>query len=246
MASIKVPIRKYWDWRSRSYGYDADISYGTAATWHTTLQKLLPPATGKRALDIGTGTGQIAFYLAHSGFAVTGIDLSEKMISHAKQHAAKQRLQIDFLSGDAEALNFESNTFDVVVSRNLIWTLPDPIKAIAEWRRVIKPNGKIVISDGDWRNTTRKQMYQLIVDIFRGLFKKTALTSLLFFLSYFHAQKQLPYYKGLQAVDVGNLLQSAGFKDISFYDTACFQLHPYRRDGSMVDNPNFFVVHAEK
>ncbi len=48
-------------------------------------------------------------------------------------------LSIDFQTGDAEHLPFEANTFDVVVSRNLVWTLPAPETAMREWHRVLKP-----------------------------------------------------------------------------------------------------------
>jgi len=52
--------------------------------------------------------------------------------------------------GDAEALPFRSSCFDVVASRHLLWTLPDPGKALAEWMRVLRPGGRILAIDGNW------------------------------------------------------------------------------------------------
>jgi ubiquinone/menaquinone biosynthesis C-methylase UbiE len=169
---VKSDIRKYWDWRSRTYGLDQDRSIQVADKWKTVMNELAETGHGRRALDIGTGTGQFAFYLAEQGFEVDGIDLSEKMIAWAREKAVQSRLEIDFKTGDAEYLDFEENTFDVVVSRNLLWTLPDPARAIREWHRVLKPDGRIIVSDGFWQNDTWKRLSRLFVKAFKGLFSE--------------------------------------------------------------------------
>ena len=246
MDMIKSPIRKYWDWRSRNFGYDADRSTGIATTWETTLNKLLPFSDGKQILDVGTGMGQLAFYLARSGFTVTGIDLSEEMILSAKGKANELNLPIKFDTQDAEALEFADNTFDALVSRNVLWTLPNPQTALAEWRRVIKPGGSVVVSDGFWMNTTLKRIHCLAYKSLKDLFQKTSLISLRFFLSYVRIQKALPFYEGLRAEDVKSMLIKTGFKEIKFYNTSVFTAHPYRGDGSHTDRPAFFIAYAYK
>lgn len=85
------------------------------------LHDLVENRAGKKALDVGTGTGQFAVYLANKGFEVTGVDLSEEMIATARQNAAQEGLPIRFQTGDAEHLDFADESFDVVVSRNLLW-----------------------------------------------------------------------------------------------------------------------------
>jgi ubiquinone/menaquinone biosynthesis C-methylase UbiE len=137
MEKIKTTIKKYWNWRSKSFLTDRSVTI--AKQWESILKELVSGAPGRLAIDIGTGRGHFAVYLARLGFSVTGIDLSENMISYARQNAALHNLDIDFKTGDAEELEFEDNTFDVVVSRNLLWTLPSPDKALKEWRRVLKP-----------------------------------------------------------------------------------------------------------
>jgi 2-polyprenyl-3-methyl-5-hydroxy-6-metoxy-1,4-benzoquinol methylase len=129
MEPIKTSIKSYWNWRSRTFGHDTDKSAAVADKWESILQKTVSGAPGNRVLDIGTGTGQLAVYLARAGFDVTGMDIAENMVVHASRYAASQQLDIRFQTGDAENLPFADNSFDAVVSRNLLWTLPHPDKA---------------------------------------------------------------------------------------------------------------------
>lgn len=238
-SAIKSNIRNYWDWRSRSYGLDADRSFRVEELWHKVIKELAGNGRGKRALDIGTGTGQFAFYLARQGYTVTGIDLSEKMIELAGGHAAQAGLQIDFRAGDAERLDFEDDHFDLVVSRNLLWTLVHPENAIREWHRVLKPNGKIILSDGFWQNDTWKQLSVLISKLFKSLCSCVDILPLRFFSHYCRLQKRLPFYEGILSKDAGRLMENH-FADIRFYDTNRFGFNPYKGDKP------FFIAHAVK
>lgn len=239
-SPIKSGIKKYWDWRSRTYGLDQDRSLQVADKWKSVMNELAEKGHGRRALDIGTGTGQFAFYLAEQGFKVTGVDLSEKMIAWAREKACRSSLEIDFMTGDAEHLFFEDNTFDVVVSRNLLWTLPDPDRAIREWHRVLKPNGRIIVSDGFWQNDTWKRLSLLFVKAFRGLFNEAGALPLKFFAHYSTLQKQLPFYEGIHLGDADKLMQGAAFQNIQFYDTDRFGFNPYG------DGQRFFIAYAIK
>jgi ubiquinone/menaquinone biosynthesis C-methylase UbiE len=243
MEKVKTAIRKYWNWRSKSYGYDADKSIQIENRWETVLKEIVSDAPGRMALDIGTGRGQFAFYLDRLGFNVTGIDLSEDMISHARRNVLAHNRKIFFKTGDAEQLEFEDNTFDVVVSRNLLWTLPNPDKAINEWRRVLRQDGTIVVSDGFWMNYTWKRVHHLAFKLFKEKFQNGSLTSLRFFKSYALLQKSLPYYEGICFDKTKTLLQSACFKEIAAYDVSCFGMNPYT--GKKSDPPPFFIAYAK-
>lgn len=246
MEKTKRSIKRYWNWRSKSYGYDGDKSIKITRKWETILKDLVSDVPGRHALDIGTGRGQFAIYLARLGFNVTGIDLSESMISLAGKHALLHELNIDFQTGDAEKLNFKDNTFDVVVSRNLLWTLHDPEKALKEWRRVMKPGGTLVVSDGLWMNYTWKRIHKLAFNLIKRMFQNDGMISLLFFLSYAGLQKSLPFYEGICFKEAGILLQSARFKDIRSYDTSCFETNPYFKKKRINNRePVFFIAHAK-
>ncbi|MBC2694894.1 MAG: methyltransferase domain-containing protein [Desulfobacteraceae bacterium] len=247
MKKTKTSIKNYWNWRSKSFGCDIDKSAEVVNRWETILNDLVAGASGKRALDVGTGTGQFALYLAGSGFVVTGIDLAENMIFYAKQNAGKHELDIDFQIGDAERLVFEDNTFDVVVSRNLLWTLPNPQKAIFEWRRVMKPEAILVISDGLWMNYTWKRVHCLALNLFKRMFADSGVISAHFFLSYFGLCKTLPFYEGICFDEVSMLLRTACFKDINSYDTSCFGANPYVGSKPIKNKePLFFIAHARR
>jgi len=247
MDQHKRTIQKYWDWRSFSYPWDADKSEGVAENWETLLRGLISGSPGRRAIDIGTGTGQFAVYLARLGFRVTGIDISERMILKARGHAARFNLDINFQQQDAENLLFKDSTFDVVVSRNLLWTLPDPERALEEWRRVLKPSGALVVSDGMWMNTTWKRVPRLALKVFKGMFRNGSMVSLRFFCAYAALQKDLPFYEGIRPAHAMSLFRSARFRDISCCDTSFFDTDPYGRNGSIQgEAPGFFVVQARK
>lgn len=66
----------------------------------------------------------------------------------ARQKAERKNLPVTFMLGDAEEPQFPDDTFDCVICRHLLWTLPHPDKAIWEWSRISKPGGLIIAIDG--------------------------------------------------------------------------------------------------
>ena len=103
-----------------------------------------------RALDAGTGPGFFAVLLSELGYRVTGIDLTLEMLEKAKENAVMLSGTIDFAVMNAEALDFEDHSFDLVVSRNLTWNLPHPESAYREWMRVLRPGGLLLNCDANW------------------------------------------------------------------------------------------------
>ncbi|MDD1724784.1 MAG: class I SAM-dependent methyltransferase [Methanospirillum sp.] len=149
LPDIKENIRTYWN--ERSITFDQDVGHGADETECRLWKKYLGDIIGsgkKTILDVGTGTGMIALNLAELGHTVTGIDLGEKMLEIARQKAARKNLSLDFRLGDAEDLPFPADSFDCVICRHLLWTLPHPEQAIREWSRVSTPGGLIIAIDG--------------------------------------------------------------------------------------------------
>jgi len=127
---------------------------GTAEhqAWVDAVRGLLPAAPAD-VLDVGTGTGFLAFIAAEVGHHVTGVDLAEGMLSIARERAAEEGPT--FALGDAVAPDFPEASFDVVMSRHVIWTLRDPEQALRNWLRVLRPGGRFVAIDAFWFSPER-------------------------------------------------------------------------------------------
>jgi phosphatidylethanolamine/phosphatidyl-N-methylethanolamine N-methyltransferase len=99
----------------------------------------------QRVLDVGVGTGlALPLYPRHA--RVTGVDLSGKMLREAQKKVKREHLRhVTLLEMDASHLAFPDNTFDVVIAAFVISVVPDPIRMLAEMKRVSKPEGQIVI-----------------------------------------------------------------------------------------------------
>ena len=145
-------VVRYWTLRSHDFGTirKNELSNAMGKRWLEELEAALPPKDRLRILDVGTGTGFFAILMAHLGQQVTGIDLTPAMLEEASAMAKELGLAIDFRQMDAQALDFADDTFDVVLSRNLTWTLPEPEKAYAQWHRVLKPGGLLLNFDADY------------------------------------------------------------------------------------------------
>ena len=154
--ALKEDIRAYWSKRAETFdnstGHKIEDSV-EALAWQAMFTTALGPLAGKRVLDLACGTGEISRMLLALGAEVTGVDFAEPMLERARRKhkgaAFKGHL------ADVENLAMEeTGTYDAVINRHLVWTLTDPHAAFAEWFRVLKPGGKLLIVDGDWVNTS--------------------------------------------------------------------------------------------
>lgn len=100
---------------------------------------------GKTVLDLGCGPGFFPCALGAEGAKVYGIDTSDNMLACARVNAEKHGVDAVMLHMDAESLSFPEATFDLVVTRNVTWTLPNPVAAYRECLKVLKPGGKLLV-----------------------------------------------------------------------------------------------------
>lgn len=108
---------------------------------------------GQAVLDVGCGFGLETFRLARLAGPegrVLGIDKSEPFIQEARRRAKAQPLPVKFRVGDAQALPYAPRSFDVARAERLLIYLPEPEKALAEMRRVLKPRGHIALIEPDF------------------------------------------------------------------------------------------------
>ena len=151
----KEKIAAYWTKRSDSFLEQrrAELHSPLADRWLKEIKKYLPEKAPLKILDVGCGTGFFTILLAKQGHQVTGTDLTPDMITNSRLLAEEEQVICDFLVMDAEHLTFQDESFDVVISRNLTWTLPEAAQAYKEWTRVLKPGGLLLNFDANYGAT---------------------------------------------------------------------------------------------
>jgi len=150
---VKQQVAAHWGRRAAHFDEDFGHSIrtpGERAAWDRILELVLPRRAALEALDAGCGTGFLSFELAARGHRVTGVDFAPAMIAEARRKAAERGLSVRFEEGDAEQLPFPAASLDLVISRHVLWTLPHPEAAIDEWKRVLRPGGRLVIVDSQF------------------------------------------------------------------------------------------------
>lgn len=133
-------------WNAPGGRYDA-ISRSIADAIEHAVERLQPRA-GESVLDLATGTGWASRIIAHRfpGAHVTGVDIADQMLAHARQTATQQQLDVQYRVGDAEALPFAAGELDAVVSTFGVMFASKPEAAAAELARVVRPGGRVVLA----------------------------------------------------------------------------------------------------
>ena len=149
--SRKERIAGYWSKRSDSFQAQrrAELHSSMADRWLLEIQKYLPQRRLK-ILDVGCGSGFFTILLGKQGHEVLGTDLTPDMIEKSRELAKEEGVDCKFEIMDAENLDLPDETFDVVISRNLTWTLPDAGHAYEEWCRVLKKGGVLLNFDANY------------------------------------------------------------------------------------------------
>jgi ubiquinone/menaquinone biosynthesis C-methylase UbiE len=146
----KQQVAAHWDRRAPHFDEDFGHSINTPAeraAWDRILDLVLAGRGALDVLDAGCGTGFLTFELAARGHHVIGVDFAPAMLAEARRKAAERGVAIKFEQADAEQLPFRPGSFDLAISRHLLWTLPRPEAAIDEWIRLLRPGGRLAIVD---------------------------------------------------------------------------------------------------
>ena len=220
-------IREHWDARAPTFDDDEEhglFSEEQRRAWLELLASTVGAAP-LRVLDVGCGTGFLALRLAELGHSVTGVDLAERMLERARAKAEAADLSVDFRSGDAAALELGDETYDVVVARHVIWNLPDPRQGVAEWVRVLRPGGSLLLVEGKWaendalaRSYSRPlaRLVALIADAAaRSRLPLRGLESRLLARRYRKVEATLPFSGGPSAERLMSFLRASGLEDVA-------------------------------
>lgn len=126
------------------------LSLGTHSRWRKRAVRLSGAKNGMSVLDCATGTGDLAMEFKRAvgtDGAVTGTDFCEEMMQTAPKKAAAAGLDIRYETADATALPYPDNSFDIVSISFGIRNVDDPLQALREMARTVRPGGKVVIAE---------------------------------------------------------------------------------------------------
>jgi ubiquinone/menaquinone biosynthesis C-methylase UbiE len=133
---------------------------GPIARWYTNIRgqdeeagvvvrqvsATLPP--GSRVLEVAPGPGYLAIELARLGkYRVVGLDISKSFVQIACAKARQAGVSVDFQQGNASDMPFEAASFDLIICRAAFKNFTEPVRAIREMYRVLKPGGRALIMD---------------------------------------------------------------------------------------------------
>ncbi|WP_316978939.1 class I SAM-dependent methyltransferase [Shumkonia mesophila] len=233
---VSKAVADYWDWRASSFGFaDKNRTY-----WEAALSRAFPLGEELRVLDIGTGTGFLAAVAASWGHRVWGIDLSERMLDEARKNLAREGVAVELSLGDARNPDFQAGFFDVIVCRNVLWTLPDPPTALLAWKRILRESGRVIVSDGMWQPAGLARLGRVLIRRL-GYFLPGGSEKMLcrFETKYRSIKRAMPFFRGLDVPAATRLLESTGFDQIERFDDG-FPGSSYRVEAS------FFILGATK
>lgn len=110
------------------------------------LRTSLRLAPGSRLLDAGCGTGQFSIAFAEIGCQVTGIDIAPAMIERARAHGRERAVDIEWRVGTLDRIEDPDGRYDAVHARNVLQFVEDVPQTLTEFRRVLKPGGRLFAS----------------------------------------------------------------------------------------------------
>ena len=246
---MKLNIAYVWDISSETYdnkeghGIHSEIE---REAWKTLFKSLLP--SGRlEVLDVGCGTGELGLLFAELGHHVTGLDISEKMLAKAREKTSKKVFDSTFKKGDAEDPPFGAGTFDAVVSRHLLWTLPHPDTAVKNWKKVLKKGGALIVIDGLWNGgLIERKTRQFISDLLTLLVERKYPRRRHYSSE---IKNELPNPNGVPPGKTFEYFRKAGFKnvkDMDLKEIIEIQKRTMSFRKRIVFNPQSHLIYGEK
>lgn len=213
---LKEDIREYWSKRSETF----DLAFGHRIppgpeldAWAGAIRGVLGEAPC-RVLELACGTGEVTNVLLSLGHEVVALDFSEAMLKVARdKHAGNERVR--FILADAERTMEPDERYDAIVCRHLVWTLTEPEQALADWFRVLKPGGRLLVFDGNWaRPTPIGRLALLAVSALERFVGHDPHYDGAMSERHQSIMDRLPFGEGLTAERLVPLVEAAGFGDI--------------------------------
>ena len=147
-------LNRHWSDASAHYSESIrkELSEEIRSLWESIFETYRPKGDCLHVLDCGCGPGYFSILLSRAGHRVEAIDVSDGMLEVAKKNVAElaDPDRVTFTKMDALHTEYDDNTFDMVVSRNVTWMSQSLQDTYAEWLRVLKPGGRMLVFDANW------------------------------------------------------------------------------------------------
>jgi ubiquinone/menaquinone biosynthesis C-methylase UbiE len=175
-ATDRYPVRRYSVAMAEemySHGHHDSVVADHARRSAVDSAAFLVPELDRsmNLLDVGCGPGSITVELASLVASTVGLDASEEAIAWARK--LDPRGGVEFVVGSAYELPFEDRSFDVVFGHQVLQHLADPVDALREWRRVLRPGGIVAVRDADY-GTMVHDPHDSRIDRWLELYRKVA------------------------------------------------------------------------
>ena len=211
---LKEEIREYWTRRAETFDlspFHGMTAPGEKQAWMKLIGSHVDRPEGADVLELAFGTGEITAVLLALGYRVTGLDLVEAMMGKAKaKHAGARNLSLYL--GDAEDTREPNDSHDAIVMRHLVWTLVDPAAAFADWFRVVRPGGRIVVIDGNFVEKSLLKRLRRRLFTFLERVQGTN-TTYIDWTAHNSIISRVYFNMGLTPEHLRDMLQKAGFED---------------------------------
>jgi ubiquinone/menaquinone biosynthesis C-methylase UbiE len=138
-------LAKWYDKNTRKSRLSEMKEYAEIVSQHT--------SAGAKFLEVAPGPGYLSIELAKRGFAVTGVEISADFVTIEKRNAAEAGVIVDFMQGNASALPLPDGSFDFIICSAAFKNFSEPLKAMTEMHRVLKPDGAALIIDMNYEAT---------------------------------------------------------------------------------------------
>lgn len=167
MSTETERVRQIWE--KMAPRYDKDIAFAERILFAGGREWVCAQAAG-RVLEVAVGTGRnLPFYPPH--VRLTGIELSPAMLEIGRRRGAELGIEVDLRAGDAQALDFDDESFDTVVITLALCSIPDDRKTVAEAWRVLRPDGLLLLLEHVRSPLLAVRVLQRIVDFFTVRFE---------------------------------------------------------------------------
>jgi ubiquinone/menaquinone biosynthesis C-methylase UbiE len=138
---------KQYNWMAKIY----DVFIFFPPLWKKWIKKVIPHIKGNKILEVSFGNGYLMTrYGKKKEYEITGIDYNKKMLEITQKKIEKNKIKAELLQGNVEKMPFKNNTFDTIINTMAFTGYPDGDKALSEMKRILKPEGKLLIVDFDY------------------------------------------------------------------------------------------------